>query len=109
MNSFFQSEIQYNQWESTDKSSLETQTTTLKHYNRILIDAMEKLTSHSYISHAQTSYYKKRKDVDDQSAIVLLDFAENYSFVVQDEVQAFHWNNIQATLHLIVIYYREKW
>ena len=69
---------------------------------------MNKLTSHSYISRAQTSYYKKRKDLlDNQSAIVLLDFAENYSFVIQDEVQGFHWNNIQATVHPIVIYYRQ--
>ena len=50
-----------------------------------------------------------RKDtIDDCSAIVLFDFAENYSFVIQDEVQGFHWNNLQATLHPIVLYYREN-
>ena len=44
-----------------------------------------------------------RKDnLDGCSAIVLVDFAENYSFVVQDEVQGFQWNNLQATLHPIV-------
>ena len=70
---------------------------------------MDKLTSHSYISRAQTSYYKMRKDnLDECSAIVLVDFAENYSFVVQDEVQGFHWNNLQATLHPIVLYFREN-
>lgn len=75
----------------------------------MLIESIEKLTSHSYISRAQTSYLQKRKDnLDNNSAIVLLDFAENYSFVVQDEVQAFHWNNVQATLHPIVIYYRDQ-
>ena len=30
-------------------------------------------------------------------------FAENYSFVIQDAVQGFHWNN-QATIHRLVIY-----
>ena len=75
----------------------------------MLIDSVEKLTSHSYIPRAQTSYFQKQKDnLDTHSAIVLVDFAENYSFVVQDEVQAFHWNNVQATLHPIVIYYREQ-
>ena len=75
----------------------------------MLIDSVEKLTCHSYISRAQTSYLQKQKDIlDNHSAIVLVDFSENYSFVVQDEVQAFHWNNVQATLHPIVIYYREQ-
>ena len=40
--------------------------------------------------------------------LVLADFSENYSFVVQDEVQGFHWNNSQATIHPFVIYYRDS-
>ncbi len=36
--------------------------------------------------------------------VVLLDFAENFSFLVQDAVQAFHWDNRQATLHPFVVY-----
>lgn len=39
-------------------------------------------------------------------ALVLLDFAENYSFVCQDAAQSFHWNNLQATLHPVCIYYK---
>ena len=73
------------------------------------MNSIEKLTSHSYISRAQTSYLKKQKDeLAENTDIVLVNFAENYSFVVQDEVQGFHWNNVQATLHPIVIYYREN-
>ena len=36
---------------------------------------------------------------------MLGDFAENYSFVIQDAVQGFHWNNTQATIHPFVAYY----
>ena len=98
--------IKYNQWESTDKSTLEVHLTTLQDFYDILVYSIDKLTSHSYISRAQTSNFKRRKDVLDlDSAIVLVDFAENYSFVVQDEVQGFHRNKVQATLHPIVIYY----
>src|SRR5207248_4208795 len=32
---------------------------------------------------------------------------ENYSFIVQDAVQGFHWENSQATLHPFVVYYKE--
>ena len=31
--------------------------------------------------------------------MVTADFSENYSFVLQDAVQGFHWNNAQATIH----------
>ena len=34
------------------------------------------------------------------------DFAENFSYIVQDEIQSFHWENKQATLHPFVAYYR---
>ena len=76
--------------------------TTVRQYYEMLIESVEKLTSHSYISLTQTSYLQRRKDnLDNNSTIVLLDFAVNYYFVVQDEVLAFHWNNVQATLHRI--------
>ena len=38
-------------------------------------------------------------------AIVTGDFAENYSFVVQDATQIFHWTIDQVMLHPIVIYH----
>ena len=31
--------------------------------------------------------------------------SENYSFVLQDAAQGFHWNNSQATIHPFVVYY----
>jgi hypothetical protein len=31
--------------------------------------------------------------------IVLGNFPENYSFIIQDAAQGFHWNNQQATIH----------
>ena len=40
----------------------------------------------------------------ENAAIVLFGCAENYSFVVQDEIKSFHGNNLQATLHSIVVY-----
>jgi hypothetical protein len=39
--------------------------------------------------------------------VVLCDFAKNYSFVLQDEAQGFHWNNAQATIHPFVIYFKK--
>lgn len=65
----------------------------------------ENLRQHHSIAKAQASYLAKLKDeLQENEAIVLLDFAENHSFVAQDVVQSFHWNNAQATLHHFVVY-----
>ena len=39
--------------------------------------------------------------------LVTANFLENYSFVLQDAAQRFHWNNSQATLNPFVAYYRD--
>ena len=39
--------------------------------------------------------------------MIVGDFAENYSFIVQDAAQSFHWNNFQATLQPFVCYYKK--
>ena len=38
--------------------------------------------------------------------IVLLDFAESYSFLVQEAVQGYHWENSQATLRPFSVYFK---
>jgi hypothetical protein len=40
--------------------------------------------------------------------VVLCDFAENYSFDLQDGAQGFHWNTAQATIHPFVIYFKKS-
>ena len=40
------------------------------------------------------------------TAIILLYFAENYSFTAQDAVQGFHWENSQATHHPVAVYHK---
>ena len=40
--------------------------------------------------------------------MVLLDFAVNYSFLIQDAIQEYHWNNSLATLYHFVVYRRDN-
>ena len=47
-----------------------------------------------------------KNELTNDSIVLLGAFAENY--VVQDEVQSFHWRNLQAALHPVVIYYKEN-
>ena len=53
-----------------------------------------------------SSYQNSIKEsLNENEILILLDFAESYSFIVQGAVQGYHWNNSQATLHPIVVYY----
>jgi hypothetical protein len=47
-------------------------------------------------------------DLQSGEFVVLCDFTEHYSFVLQDGAQGFHWNNAQATIHPFVIYFKKS-
>ena len=99
--------IDYKQWKTTDRSELVSMTETTGDFIVNLINKLQKLTVHSFIAKSQAaSLTKLKKELSSTEVIVLGDFAENYQFVVQDEIQSFHWNKTQATLHPIVVYYK---
>ena len=101
--------IEFSQWTTTDQSNLTHHTETVNEYVNIVIEQLHILTAHSYISKSQSRYSKKLKsEIDNSTVLFLGDFAENYQFVIQDEVQGFHWNNSQCTLHPVVTYYQEN-
>ena len=100
-------EFHFNQWQSTDRSQLITQTVTVDEYKDLVIECIDALTSHSYISKCQTKYLKKLKEnLSANECIILGDFAENYEYVVQDEIQSYHWSKNGCTLHPVVIYFK---
>ena len=61
-------------------------------------EAASSIIAQSWLQGSQIAVKKK----------ILLDFAENYSFIVQDAIQGYHWNNSQATLHAIVVYNKKS-
>ena len=65
-----------------------------------------KLTKHHYIAKKQAEFFKQFKEnLQFGECVIVLDFAENYSFLIRDAAQGFHWSNSQSTLHSFVIYY----
>ena len=64
---------------------------------------LTKLMRQSYTVKQQLAYLKH---LHPNEYIVICDFAENYSFILQDAVQEFHWNNAQAISHHFVIYHK---
>ena len=101
-------ETKFNQWQSTDRSQLITQTVNLFEYKELVVSHINQLTLHSYIAKCQTCYLKELKNnLGYNECIIQADFAENYQFVTQDEIQSYHWNKQQCTLHPVVIYFKE--
>ena len=98
--------ISFSQWTTTDGSTMIQQQEKIPEYIILIVSQLHRLTSHSYIAKCQTRHLQQRKEYIDSTVLALGDFAENYKFVVQDEVQSFHWNNLQRTLHPVVVYYK---
>ena len=46
----------------------------------------------------------KGNNPQQDEAIILSDFAENFSFVILNAIPGFHWENSQARLQLLVVY-----
>ena len=91
---------------SEDRTTLETLTKTREDFVDSLVENLLKLRRHDFIAKQQASFLVETKSkLKEGEVVVLGDFADNYSFVIQDAVQGFHWNNDQAIIHSFVVYH----
>jgi hypothetical protein len=101
--------ISYNQWVSTDRSTLMAVTLTKDVFKETFIENFAKLKAHHFISWSQAKYISDLKEkLPMAEIIILMDFAENYRFILQDASQSFHWNTTQATIHPVIVYFRKE-
>ena len=99
--------VNYKQWLHTDRTTLVSLQLPVNEFINAVCDSLDSLRHHHFIAHAQAAYLRMTKEnLQLGTVVVLMDFAENYSFVVQDAVQGHHSNNSQTTLHPFTIYYR---
>ena len=102
--------IFYKQWISAFREYClgEEFIATVEEFIAKIVDVYE-VCPHHFIAKTQANHLQIAKEnLSENELIILLDFAENYSFVVQDFVQGFHWENSQATLHPFVAYFRSS-
>ena len=100
-------EIRYKKWMSTDRCTLQDVTESSDEFIESFSAAIITLLRHHQVSREQSDAFRRSKEcLDDRTGILAGDFGENYSFVVQDAAQSFHWDNSQCTLHPFVFYYR---
>lgn len=101
-------EVTYKKWVTVDRCLMETVVKSTDDFIDDFLETLTKLKTHSFIANQQKEHYSEIKEnLTEGHVVVNCDFAENYSFVVQDEIQSFHWTTSQATLHPFIIYY--KW
>lgn len=66
---------------------------------------LNKLIPHSFIAKSQASFYKNLKEAaSPNTAIISMDFSENYAFTIQDEAQGYHWTSNSCTIHPVMIH-----
>lgn len=102
-------EIKFKSWAKVDRYQIETFTQKIDVFIEFFLDDLQQLNKHSFVARKQTEYYNKIKEnLNPGEFLAVLDFSENFSFLVQDAIQGFHWTNSQCTLHPIGIYYKDN-
>ncbi|GBL91980.1 hypothetical protein AVEN_102549-1 [Araneus ventricosus] len=57
---------------------------------------------------AQSKYFSKTKDeLIEGTAIILANFSENYTCIMQDAIQSVHWKKEQVTIHPFLAYVKD--
>lgn len=98
--------IEYKRWTQTDRSNLETLKMNMDDFTESFVTQLQSYQRHDFIAKMQASYFQTTKQrLKTGEVLVAMDFAENYSCIIQDEAQSFHWNNLMVTLHPFIIYY----
>ena len=95
--------INFKQWMQKERGiSLVNCALTVEEFVKEICNKFNKLRAHHFIVKAQSAYlFKLKENLPTNNAIILLDFAENYSYIAQDTVQRHHWNNSQLlSIHL---------
>lgn len=73
-----------------------------------VVSDLHKAIPHDFASREQANFLKESKEnIGPDEAIIIMDFNMNYSCLLQDAIQNYHWSKKQATVHPTVIYYKE--
>lgn len=82
-----------------------TKNTSVSNVVNLLLMNVDKLSGHLFRAKWQQRQMQILKDhLPAKSALVIIDFAQNYACSLQDEVQSYHWAQEQVTVHPAVAF-----
>lgn len=94
-------------WTTNDRAEIITRFVTLEDFIDLVVERIDHLKPAFIHSKGSRCLNVLKEELPENEVVVVLsDFAENCQFMIQDEVQGFHWNSSQCTLHPIFIYYK---
>lgn len=101
--------ITYKHWIFKPRCSLEKTIQETSEFIEDFCSGLKDLLPHAFIAKEQAAFLRNAKDsLQEGEFIVICDYAENYAFVVQDAAPGFHWNNNQATVYPVVVYFKNN-
>ncbi len=99
-------EVRYYQWVHSERTVLLETVDGSDNLIENLARKLDEMTEHHFVSKSQQRYLADLKaGLRKGHCVVLADFSENYSVVIQDEVQGYHWTKDQITVHPFVAYF----
>lgn len=104
--------IEWNVWcsvqsQGSTKMTLQKKEGTVKDVIESLVRALEPFGEHLFFAKWQHEAFKHAiTNIHENEVVQVLDFAQNYLCLYQDEAQGAHWAHNQATVHPIVSYYK---
>ncbi|KAK3911351.1 Protein piccolo [Frankliniella fusca] len=104
---FYEEEVIYHQWRSTDRSELVDLVCPRSELLNIVVRQLIHLIPHDYVAQKQGQYVREfKEDMPPTNMKILMDFAMNFSCTFHKETQSYHFNKTQVTLHPVVLYHK---
>ena len=102
-------EIKYKKWiDKGSAVSLETFSDNSDKFISQLFEDIDDLNLHHFVADTHKAYLSFCKNnLKYDTCIIEMDFSENYSFVIQESVQAFYFDNLQVTIHPFCLYLKK--
>ena len=64
------------------------------------------MAKHSFLAKCQANFLRAKKESQKANEVIVLGgFAKNYQFLVQDEIQSYHWSKEYCSLHPLNVYF----
>ncbi|GBM94828.1 hypothetical protein AVEN_160430-1 [Araneus ventricosus] len=101
--------VTFHHWVSVGRCNLKTLKKSADEFVDIFCRDLKVLLCHYFIAKQQSAFMANTKEnLSESEVAVVCDFSENYSFVLLDEAQSYHWNSSSYCSSFCCVLYRGK-
>jgi hypothetical protein len=97
--------IRFVQWVSDDRHHTEEMSLSIKDFYTHFIDQSVEFKQHAFTASAQSSHFDEdMKNLQNDTALMVQDFSENFSCIPQNEIQQAFYTRASFTLFTVCVY-----